>query len=518
MKFRWVRSVFVVVAVTIAGVATAQQTDSSRSVDAVGLATESRLVEWSMRADAQWDEITSPDADGLVTITNLRIQFGEILPEISPLALEIPELKLSETGDGFSGKVERIWFGVTRSMDLGYDLAGGTIQLNDVEGDIRIRADAMSISYRSNPDIWFMSSVDDLFNMYSFEVRMVLGALQDAFPHEAKDLVMHLDTGQKQDAKLWSINLTELMWHTKHELPEGMIGHDLDRTTKIESLRQSFVQSSTDGVRVLTEAIGISSVAAIGSSNSERFHDNLVASFEIEDDRFSLLLATNGGWATETDPGVVDVAYSHGSFGFDLSCDPEVGFDLRVFQEDLQVDHGMIRVPETGEIVDFPGVKPISFRAGMSLVPAVESDERQLRQLPQRLMKDSGIAMSELLSIPWLLGLQELRIEAMGAELDADAEIAFSLNEPPSYAGTAAISLQGLPTLYSALDATLNGNREDVLEGEARRMLKALEYMSSGEDLSDLEFRLEIDSAGMTMLNGRPFDQFLEEAMDAVVK
>ena len=504
-----VRTVFAVFLSTVAGATLAQQTIASLSIDTSGGPTDARLVSWAQQIDARWDSITPPDADGIMTITNLHVPFGEFVSDLPPLVIMIPEVAVSDTGDGFSGKIDRFRMGFVPLIDIECELVGGFVELGDSDGSLQIRA----LEY---VDVSSGELLDSLFewvelrfgqDMQGFDTDSV--ALEIA----GRGLVIDLGMDQAPGAKRLAASLSESVGTMRFDIPVGGVTLPFEFTVTTEGLQQTVLRSSTGVISSVAEAAKTSTVMNMVVGFVESTSRNTVTRLKISDDTIDFITARKDGWMIQkTVEGII--GSTHGDYVFSVSVDAYKGVDLRMLQEDFRSTSDASRVPENGDDMDLSSVDPMEIHMDLAMVPAETLGGALLRRLPQRLIDSPERTLVQMISTPWTLDLREFRLAGWGADLDATAYLNFDVFQTPNVRGTAAISLSGLPVFLSKLKIYFDGYKQIVPLHQEQFVVDMLRSTAArGSSFFDLNYSFETDAEGMWLLNGQPFDQVFSRAM-----
>ena len=491
MKNMSVRSILVVFAAVFAGTTTAGNAMASNSAETSGLAADERLLDWSVQAEALWDAITPPDANGVITVTNLQVPFTERSSRFPPLALVIPEFTISDTGDGFSGKVESLQFFIAPSSYAEFLLVGGTIRLGSRDGSVHVRADEVLVPFADG-----RRGADSL----SPQARKLE---RSQVPISGQDFLLDLIPDQAKNVKRWVVSMSDVI----AEGEPGVGGTRQRRAGKIviDRLQQSIERSSSDDFQIVTEIVGFSTVSTVDSVHFEVFFDNLALSFEAVGDGVAFSASTTSNWAIGRDPDETTWAYSIGPGGFSLSSDPDTGLNVNVEADALRFLLDEDQIPEGGEGLALASVDPMAFELDLTLVPAREEGRDLLRRLSKLQFDSPTLPQDEMSSTPWILELPKLRYMGWGADLDVVSDLIIDMRQSPSFFGSVDIALNGLPDFLSNLDANFDEYRHSVSVRQEEGVLRWLDQMSSGENASELKFAFETDESGQWLVNGETF-------------
>ena len=503
----FVRAVLAVFLSTVAGATIAQQTIASLSVDTSGGPTDARLVNWAQQIDARWDSITPPDADGIMTITNLHVPFGEFVSDLPPLVIMIPEVAISDSGNAFSGKIDRFRMGFVPLIDIESELVGGFVELGVSDGSLQIRA----LEY---VDVSSGELLDSLFEWVELRFGQVMQGFDTdsvALEIAGRGLVIDVGMDQQPGTKRLDASLSEFVGTMRFDMPVGEVTLPVEFTVTTEGLQQTVLLSSTGVVSSVAETAKTSTVMNMMVSLAESASHNSVTRFEISDDTIDLVTAGEDGWMIQKTPEGI-IGYTHGDHVTSVSIDAYNGIDLGILQEDFRFTVDASQIPENGDNMDLSSVDPMEFDVELAVVPTETFGGALLRRLPQRLIDSPERTLVQMISTPWNLDLRKFRFAGWDADLDANASVNVDMIQTPNVHGTAEISLSGLPTLLSNLTANFDLYRQAVPEVQEKMALYMLEYLSSGESVDDLNYSFETDASGMWLLNGRPFNSFVGEA------
>ncbi len=503
-----VRAVFAVFLSTVAGATIAQQTIASLSVDTSGGPTDARLVSWAQQMDAGWDAITPRDTSGVMTITNLRVPFGEVIPGLDPLVLVIPEVAISDNGEDYSGQIERLRLGMGESFDFEYDLVGGIVRIENRTGNLHVTADKLAFriigDWHGPFANWFDLTIGPTVSALKTEMTEML--------YTGQDHVIELGFDQTDNSKRWFFSTSVLSWTAQQEVEFRGEKAILRQEGFMTNSRQTLLRSPNGRVRSMSVSDGTSMVRSLPTARTESYYDDFVANLEFDGDKIAGSFSSTGGWSIQRDRSLFSSASSTGPIGLALSIDPDTGISMSGEVDDLRIVLDESRVPANGANLDLSSVEPMAFRMDLNLMPTGPARRNLLRQLPQRIINQPQMTGSEMLTSPWVLDIRKLSYTGWGAELNASANVALSMTAAPNVSGKAYVVLSGLPTFLSNLKANFDLYRQAVPEVREKMALYMLEYMSFGDSVFGLYYSFQTDASGMWLLNGRPLNSFVGEA------
>lgn len=475
--------------VTVAGIAAAQENDTLvPEPAAVEVDTATRLIEWANLMDARWNGITPPDADGVVTISNMSIPIAELNPQAPALRLTVPELAVGKDGDVLRGQLDRI---LVQSQDRAWAdvrMENGVVWLGDPQGRLHFRAENIvaGIPYGS-----LLAAILD--NVAPEKSRQ--------FPRQelaASSLV--IDSREEHGRRRLEISLNDLTWNTpvitRDPGTQAMIGQ-AEYTGAIDSLRLSLVQTASGAFRAASVVDRVSTSSTTDSGTADFSIDDITTRVDGSVDGFSISSTTGGGQAKlTTEDGIL--AFSAGPGAFSFAGHSGAGMTISMWQEGLR--------PATNRT----GARALSpedsanYRIELAIVPdnAVAAAE-VTRHLPERLVRNTGDALADLARMEWLVNLRSFKLSGFGVVLDAGFYLKFDPDAATIVSGSGHVSLAGFPAILTALKSDSPELAETVTDFE-EILTPLLVSMSAGQDIENLRFEFSTDEAGAWLVNGRP--------------